>query len=231
MMRGESIAVFVAALGWSVVSVVGGEPVRVCLWAAEVPVARIPEWQGTGEGGWFAAARADVAAGRSEEAAMLLVSGRQGERMTIESVREVIYPTEEDPESSRFADPVSWEELMAFRVTPPFLPPVPPAFETRNVGETIEVEVGGSGGTRSLRLDAEWVRQDGEDVIQQYGQDDGGTWKISFPRFVTRKIRSSVDCAPGRWTLAGMVDPWREAAKPGTKVLLFVRVETMQRAK
>ena len=162
---------------------------------------------------------------------MLLVSGRQGERMTTGSVRGVIYQIEGDPESYRFADPDSLEELMTIRVNPPFLPPVPMAFETRNVGETIEVEVGAgsSAGIRSLKLDAEWIRQDGEDVVQEYGQDDGGTWRLSFPRFVTRKIRSSVDVAPGQWTLAGMVDPWREEAKPGSRVLLFVRVDTMGR--
>ena len=84
-------------------------------------------------------------------------------------------------------------------------------------------------GIHDLRLAAEWVRREGEDVYLEYGQDDGGTWKIAYPRFANRRIYASLDCPAGKWMLAGMVDPWRAEAKPGTKALVFVRVESIGR--
>jgi len=211
-------------------------PVRVSLWAAEVPMAKVSGWQDRDGGEWFAAAQAEVAAGRAEQAAVLMLSGRLGEKMTIESLREEIYPTEYDPgDGLGSVGQTSLEELMAqpWPLRPPFL--LPPhffvAFETRNVGEVIEVETtrDTDAGIHGLRLAAEWIRREGEDVYLKYGQDDGGTWKIAYPRFASRRIHASLDCPAGKWMLIGMVDPWRAEAKPGTKALVFVRVESIGR--
>jgi hypothetical protein len=88
------------------------------------------------------------------------------------------------------------------------------------------VAPGDGEGILTLRLFAEWLRQDGEDIYLEYGQDDGGTWKLAYPRFVNRRILGSFECKAGKWMLAGMVDPWREEAQAGRKALLFVRVES-----
>ena len=56
---------------------IAGEPVRVSLWTVEVPVATVVAWQRTAGGDWFAAAQAEVAAGRGEEAGLVMVSGKE----------------------------------------------------------------------------------------------------------------------------------------------------------
>lgn len=211
-----------------------GEPAWVSLWAAEVPAATVVAWRDKPAEEWFDGARLEVAAGRAEEATVLMLGGKLGGKMTIESYREVIYPTEYYPDSRRwssFQGGLTGEFLSGIQaVRPPFLYPAwnALAFETRNLGETVEAEVteGGLAETLHLRLAADWVSQEGEDVYLEWAQDDGGKWTLAYPRFATRRFSVQMECAAGKWVLAGMVDPWREEAKAGRKVLVFARVES-----
>jgi len=148
------------------------------------------------------------------------VVARSGQRAKIEVIREFIYPSEYDPpeipqEFGSITDNFGGANsgsVSSFPVTPAN----PAAFETRNVGVTLEVDpqIGPDGYTIDLNLNPEVVEFEG---FINYGSPifTGGTSngvpvqiqltenRIEMPIFATRRVETSVTIWDGQTVSVG----------------------------
>lgn len=150
-----------------------------------------------------------------------LLRGRSGEKSTSESVSEQIYPTEFEPpelpntvgvaivspKQDDVPTPVPETEKLLKAPDPEALegirtPATPTAFETRNVGVTMEVEsvLGDDGSLLDVRLAAEHVA-----LVDQttFGQ---GLSTVEMPVFETQRARTGVLLELNRPFLLGTVN-------------------------
>jgi type II secretory pathway component GspD/PulD (secretin) len=81
--------------------------------------------------------------------------------------------------------------------------PVPTAFETRNIGATLEVEpvLGPDGKTIDLNLVPQHVRLLDFPTVAGGRDANGHEWKIEQPRFYTAKTTTSLTVAAGQRVL------------------------------
>ncbi len=152
----------------------------------------------------------------------VLVPARSGQRAKAESIREKLYPTEPGvPEipSSVDLDGESGSKLLVRNV--------PSAFETRNVGTTVEVDpvLGADDITIDLNLSPEIVRQNG--VLDWPPENPLPDFTVSLPRFYAMKTTTQVTLRHSRYAFLGSHRPLRPAVKDRKKpiVLLFVRAD------
>lgn len=159
----------------------------------------------------------------------LLCTTRNGDKATTESVEEIIYPTEYDP--AEIATPASGEKKKD--PTPAIialdaLGPLPTAFETRNVGPTLEIEptVSEDGKWIDLRFVAEIVEYSGNTIWVEWKGKHGNT-PIQMPDFYTMRINTSVILAKGQATLIGVLSPKDKngAIDPSRKLMAFVKAD------
>lgn len=157
-----------------------------------------------------------------------VVTCLSGERCSLNSIMEFIYPTEADfgvfPSqfgTANIRDPGSLPSL------PVFPRSSPAAFETRNTGLSFEVEaiVSEEQDQISLALSTELV-----DVLRlvewQKITDRWGVSGWTFPAFETLEKSGGATVAPGRFALLGAFSPRRKGeggADPKKKNLLFVK--------
>lgn len=149
------------------------------------------------------------------------VVARSGQRAKIEVIREFIYPSEYDPPEipDTFGTGITGttgltggSEVSSFPVTPAN----PAAFETRNVGVTLEVDpvIGADGFTIDLNLNPEVVEFEG---FINYGSPifSGGVAngqpvqiqltenRIEMPVFATRRVTTAVTIWDGQTVAVG----------------------------
>lgn len=162
-----------------------------------------------------------------KEARMLetqMVTARSGQKAMGESIHEYIYPTE-------YAPP----ELPAhYTKTPPpspiRIPAIPTAFETRNVGSTLEIEptIDVSGSMIDLRFLPELVYHTGNETWQEVteGKD---TYQVQMPNFYKISVNTSVALITGQPFLVSAASPKNDAgdADFSRKVLIFVRADVL----
>lgn len=165
------------------------------------------------------------------ESAALPVRG--GQRSKVESVTEFPYPIEFDPphgpgqsiEKTPPPPPVDKKPPYATLPKYPKVAPVMlPAFATKNLGTTMEVEatVGEGGGVIDLNLQPELIFNLG---TESFGQ---GVSECKQPRFQTMKTTVQLLAVPNAPALIGTFDAPLQEGKPlptvrTRKVLLFVR--------
>jgi hypothetical protein len=120
---------------------------------------------------------------------------RSGQRAKIESIREVIYPTEYDPAEvpQKVFGPVTDGDKISSSASPT-------AMEVRNVGHTLEVDpvIGADMKTVELNIAPEMVSYLG---TKSYGKDRS---KVEQPVFSTTKTSSALSIADGTWALLGV---------------------------
>ena len=135
------------------------------------------------------------------------------QRSKTESIDELIYPTEYDPaEIPMEIDKNTPAERLKI------LPPIPTAFDARNVGTTIEIEpvISKDGKLVELNLAPEIVRHLGDRGV-------GGPEPITVikhPAFYAMKLHSNYVLPVGEFTLAGVLTPPGKADK---RTLLMIR--------
>lgn len=145
---------------------------------------------------------------------------RSGQRAKVESVTEWIYPTEFDP-------PEVPQELggQVSSTADIITPATPTAFETRNVGHTIEVDpvIAADGLTIDLNLAPELVIHLGHHSL---GKAES---QIEQPVFHTIKDSTSISLHTGTWAVLGIHNPPpnKAAGLPPTdrRVLSLVRTD------
>jgi len=141
--------------------------------------------QKLGDGKLYAELTARVAKGKAKQESFAVVRTKSGQRANLESISEFTYPTE-------FAPPVSGTPKS------PTTPIGPCAFETRNVGFSLDVEATISDGDDfvDLRLSPQTVTL--ADRIS-WGQ---GASQTELPLFETQRVTTSLTLISGQPQLA-----------------------------
>lgn len=161
----------------------------------------------------------------------MLCTTRSGQKATTESVEEMIYPTEYEP--AELPKPPSGDEKKDAAQVPAIttldaLGPCPTAFETRNLGPTLEIEptVSKDGKWIDLRFAAEIVEYSGNTIWAEWKGKHGNT-PIQMPDFYTMRINTSVILAKGQPTLIGVLTPKDKsgAVDSSRKLMVFVKAD------
>ncbi len=161
-----------------------------------------------------------------------IISARSGQRAKAEAIHEHIYPTEFDPplgqvpQKKNAKDKDGEGREMTTDLEMKIIPPTPTAFETRNVGSTLEVDpVLGADGTVDLNLAPELVQQAANTKHVTVAGDT--EMSVELPHFQTSKFTTQVQLNPGTYALLGtsrLGQPKLENAKDPI-LLTFVRVD------
>lgn len=149
------------------------------------------------------------------------VMARSGQRAKVESIDEYIYPTEYDPPE------IPNEVTLSDGATAPITGVTPTAFETRNLGVTLEVDpvLGADESTIELNLAPERVELAGFSEWSSEKIDE--LFKTTQPTFHTMKTTTQVTVADGGYVLLGTTRPLHPAIPERTDALVlnFVRVD------
>jgi len=152
---------------------------------------------------------------------------RSGEKATVESIREYIYPTEYEPaETMEPKKDFTPEQIASFQV----LPPTPTAFETRNLGHTLEVEptLGDDGKTIDLRLSPESTKHVGKHITAEWKTKTAEV-NVEMPIFYTLRMNTSVTVIDGQFLLVNSYSPDKDGQPDHSrKVLQLVRAEILK---
>jgi len=159
-----------------------------------------------------------------------VVISRSGQKATVESICEMIYPIEYDP-------PVFPSTVPAGQLPPPQPPKKPRvrpdsfyAFETRNVGTTLEVEptLSEDGKIIDLRLVPEIMQLIRLDTFMEY-VDKWGDASSRLPVFGTWRLSTGVTLMAGQFEMIGVITPKPNAPVPAVlrKLLVFVRADVL----
>lgn len=157
-----------------------------------------------------------------------MITARSGQKATAESIHEYIYPIEYDaPEQVVNNVP---ENDKPQPTTKEVGPPVPVAWETRNLGSTLEIEptIGENNKVIDLRLLPTLVYHTGDRVWHEEtkGKD---TYKILQPDFYKIQFDTSATLITGQPFLISAVSPKNEKGEADftRKVLIFVRADVL----
>ncbi len=159
----------------------------------------------------------------------MLCTARSGQKATSESIEEFIYPTEYEPaqlpkpqESKDGADSAK-EKSSA-------IGPTPTAFETRNLGSTLEIEpmLGEDERIIDLRFLPELVYHVGNEIWAEWKGEHGNS-PIQMPKFYKVSVNTAVTLAAGKPMLVAAVSPKDEQGKTDftRKLMIFVKADVL----
>jgi hypothetical protein len=159
-----------------------------------------------------------------------IVVGRSGQKQTTESIHEFIYPTEYEPMNC--LPPQEGEESVKLPERSfPYNPATPTAFETRNVGSTLEAEptIGENDRIVDIRFLPELIWHTGNTVWNERKDEQGNVYKVAMPDFYKLSINTSITCITGQYTMAGVVSPKDAKGEVDTdrKVMIFVKCSVL----
>ncbi len=192
-----------------------------------------------GEGDWYqpgddnrirAAARDLVKRGDARMIDTAMVIARSGQRAKVESIHEAIYPTEFDPATEvRTVERGGQKDIVTTHSENGL--PLAAAFETRNVGTTLEVDpvIGADDRTVDLNLAPELVYLVDHSKWGEY-KDGESEVAVEMPAFYTMKVTTQVTVLAGDYLLLGVNSPFNsETSMPDNerKVMVFVKVDML----
>jgi hypothetical protein len=158
-----------------------------------------------------------------------VITGHGREKLTLESIREEIYPTEVSPPSL----PCSPSSMSLPKPTMPFLRVnnTPTAFETRNTGLTFEVTPMNpiDEPLIHLELDASITTPVRLDQFTEY-RDHWGDASIRMPAYEKWGSRTTISVTPGQFGLVSVIHPKPVAPSPAIsrRILVFVRADVLR---
>ena len=156
-----------------------------------------------------------------------VVTGRSGQKLRLESIREEIYPTEVGPPTLPCSIGNSLGPVLPEFPTNPIYRSIT-AFETRNTGVTLEVEatIEDDGTSIGLLLSPEWVTPVRLETMLEH-HDQWGDGSLLMPIYETLRVNTGVSVVPGKFELVFVITPKPVAPVPGVsrKVMVFVRAE------
>lgn len=157
--------------------------------------------------------------GRAEVIESALVAARSGQRAKVESIDEYIYPTEYNPPR------IPNEVTLKGGAEAPIAAATPTAFETRNLGTTLEVDpvLGADKHTINLSLAPEIVKL--KSIEQWHKKTTDPRFHTHFPTFYTMKISTQVTSQDGRYAFLGTTRPLKATNRKckDPLILQFVR--------
>lgn len=157
-----------------------------------------------------------------------MVTCRSGQKATLETIREEIYPTE-------YAPPGLPCSIGSSLPQPAYEPPTnplfraPTAFDTRNTGVTFEVEATSTaGGMINLRLSPEIVTRLRLETLMEH-TDQWGDGSIRMPIYETMRFNTTISVRSGKFELVSALTPKANARVPAVsqKILVFVRADIL----
>ena len=159
----------------------------------------------------------------------LLCTSKSGNKATSESVEEFIYPTEYEP--ATLPDNVKGDEAAGkTEGKRPATGPMPTAFETRNVGSTLEMEptLGSDNKTIDLRFVPEIVYHVGNEVWAEWKGEHGNS-PVQMPTFYTVRVNTAVTLSDGNSMLTAALSPKGKDGKPDftRKLMVFVKADVI----
>lgn len=161
-----------------------------------------------------------------------IVVAKSGQKATTEVIHEFIYPTEFTPMTQQERDKQA-QLIKEGSLVPTvcFSPATPTAFETRNVGCTLEIEptIDASDKLIDLRFVPEILWHTGNTVWHEGKDPAGNPFKQSLPNFFTIRLNTALTCLSGQYTLAAAVSPKdaKGEADMTRKVMIFVKCDIL----
>ena len=161
-----------------------------------------------------------------------MVVTRAGHKATVESIRELIFPTEYQPPELQNSVPLTPEQRAAMAPHPPVNPVFRSitAFETRNTGVTFEVKptLGANDQIIDLRFVPEIVNLIRVDTWMEH-TDPWGDASLRMPVLETWRVNTSVTLLDGQFELVSVITPKPAAPAPAAarKILVFVRADVL----
>ncbi len=164
-----------------------------------------------------------------------ICTAKSGQKATCESIHEFMYPTEYEP--PRFPGPShvikkADQPEIAAGLGFEECPATPTAFETRNVGSTLEIEptIGEEGRFIDLRFVPEFIWHTGNNTWHEGKDRAGNPYRIQMPDFYTLRFNTSLTCINGQYNLAGVVSPKDDKGDTDTsrKVMVFVKCDILE---
>lgn len=174
-----------------------------------------------------------VASGKATVVETMLCTARSGQKATSESIEELIYPTEYEP-AELASCPTTTDNGEAVK-TPSKIRdsatgPTPTAFDTRNVGATLEIEPTLSSDDKyiDLRFIPEIVYHVGNEVWAEWKGEHGNS-PIQMPTFYAIRLNTSVTLANGKYMMTAALTPKnKEGASDFTrKLMVFVKADVI----
>jgi len=163
----------------------------------------------------------------------MLCTTRSGQKATSESIEEFIYPTEYEPAELPGEINVNDKEdaeLSKGRRRDFATGPTPTAFETKNLGSTLEIEptLGVDGKIIDLRLLPEIVYHVGNEIWSEWKGEHGNS-PIQMPKFYKLSVNTSVTLADGKPILIAALSPKDEQGNPDftRKLMVFVKADVL----
>lgn len=163
----------------------------------------------------------------------LLCTTRSGQKATTESVEEFIYPTEYEPATLPTNIPAKDEEVLgkvSGKRPDPATGPTPTAFDTRNVGSTLEIEpkLSNDHKTIDLRFIPEIVYHVGNEVWAEWKGEHGNS-PVQMPTFYTLRLNTAVTLTEGHFMLAAALSPKSKEGIPDLtrKLMVFVKADVI----
>jgi hypothetical protein len=150
---------------------------------------------------------------------------RSGGKATAGSVDEFIYPTEYEP--MEIVEPPPEKSLPQAMKTP-FCPT---AFETRNLGSSLEINsaVDETGKIISLSLEPNMTWHTGNLVWAEDKDAFGNASKIEMPRIYSLSTNTSIACVDGKPQFVAALSPKSDRGEIDTsrKVMVFVKCDVI----
>jgi hypothetical protein len=161
-----------------------------------------------------------------------LCTVEDGLKALTSSAEEFIYPTEyEPPELPVETSPKEGEapKIVSERILDA-VGPTPTAFETRNLGASLEVQPKASEDGRHIALSVcpEIVYHTGNTVWAEWKGKHGNT-PIQMPQFYTLRVNTEIKLVNGRHTLLAALSPKNEKGftDASRKIMVFVRADVI----
>lgn len=163
----------------------------------------------------------------------MMCLARSGQKATTESIEEFIYPTEYEPAEAAGTYEVKGqqegEETKKFQ-RDSAIGPTPTAFETRNLGPTLEIEptLSSDGKIIDLRFVPEIVHHVGNQVWAEWKGEHGNS-PVQMPTMYTMRVNTSVMLADGKPLLVAALTPKGADGSPdfSRKLMVFVRADVI----
>lgn len=163
----------------------------------------------------------------------LLCTARSGEKATSESIEELIYPSEYEP-AQLPEDPHSKDKEETDKAKPTRLDsaigPLPTAFQTRNLGSTLEIEPTLSEDNKiiDLRFLPQIVYHVGNQVWAEWKGEHGNS-PVQMPTFYCVRLNTAVTLADGKPMFVAALTPKKQDGTPDNtrKLMVFVRADVI----
>lgn len=156
-----------------------------------------------------------------------IVLARPGQKAVVESIQEYIYPTEFSPAELPNDVSISGPGGEGVDVA---TPTTPTAFETRNLGTTLEVEpnVGADDRVIDLRLSPEIAYHVGDTVWSEW-EGKRGDASVKMPKIYSLRVSTGVTLLDGQYLMMAVQSPKDEEGNAdfGKKLMIFVRCNVL----